>query len=239
VIIVENSIRRLGLATAGGTALGLKERLRVVYEATNEVIRPSLFGVTIITLVYLPIFALSGIEGKMFHPMANTVVMALIVAMVLSITFVPAAVALFVTGIVSEKKNPIMRVAEWAYRPVLLLSLRLRWLVVVIALSTVVGAGWLAGTLGSEFIPQLDEGDVTIQALRTICMEAHYQQGGYEDSPGASKVAPEVEKVFSRIGTPEIASDPMPPNISDTFVILKDRSEWPNPLIEKNELLEE
>ncbi|MBL4571524.1 MAG: CusA/CzcA family heavy metal efflux RND transporter [Gammaproteobacteria bacterium] len=239
VIIVENSIRRLGLATAGGTALGLKERLQVVYEATNEVIRPSLFGVTIITLVYLPIFALSGIEGKMFHPMANTVVMALIAAMVLSITFVPAAVALFVTGIVSEKKNPIMRVAEWVYRPVLLLSLRLRWLVVAIALSTVVGAGWLAGTLGSEFIPQLDEGDVTIQTLRTPGTSLQQSIDMQDILERRILEFPEVEKVFSRIGTPEIASDPMPPSISDTFVILKDRSEWPNPLIEKNELLEE
>lgn len=239
VIIVENSIRRLGLATKGETVLSLKERLQVVYEATNEVIRPSLFGVAIITLVYMPIFALSGIEGKMFHPMAITVVMALIAAMVLSITFVPAAVAIFVTGKVSDKTNPIMRIAEWVYKPLLLLSLRLRWLVVAIALSTVVGAGWLAGTLGSEFIPQLDEGDVTIQALRTPGTSLQQSIDMQDILERRILEFPEVEKVFSRIGTPEIASDPMPPSISDTFLILKDRSEWPNPLIEKNELLEE
>ena len=167
VIIVENSIRRLGMATRGQATLSLKERLEVVYEATHEVIKPSLFGVAIITLVYLPIFSLSGIEGKMFHPMAITVVMALLAAMVLSITFVPAAVALFITGKVSEKHNPIMRGAEWIYGPVLQASLRLRWLVLLLAFSTIAGTGWLASTMGSEFIPQLDEGDVTVQALRT------------------------------------------------------------------------
>lgn len=239
VIIVENSIRRLGLATKGDTVLSLKERLQVVYEATNEVIRPSLFGVAIITLVYMPIFALSGIEGKMFHPMAITVVMALIAAMVLSITFIPAAVAIFVTGKVSDKANPIMRIAEWAYEPLLLLSLRLRWLVVAVALSIILGAGWLAGTLGSEFIPQLDEGDVTIQALRTPGTSLQQSIDMQDILERRILKFPEVEQVFSRIGTPEIASDPMPPSISDTFLILKDRSEWPDPLIEKNELLEE
>jgi len=239
VIIVENSIRRLGLATKGDTILSLKERLQVVYEATNEVIRPSLFGVAIITLVYMPIFALSGIEGKMFHPMAITVVMALIVAMVLSITFVPAAVAIFVTGKVSDKANSIMRIAEWVYKPLLMLSLGFRWLVVAVALSTILGAGWLASTLGSEFIPQLDEGDVTIQVLRTPGTSLQQSIDMQDILERRILEFPEVEKVFSRIGTPEIASDPMPPSISDTFLILKDRSEWPNPLIEKNELLQE
>jgi cobalt-zinc-cadmium resistance protein CzcA len=166
VIIVENSIRRLGMATQGTKVLKLEERLQVVYEATNEVIRPSLFGVAIITLVYIPIFSLTGIEGKMFHPMAITVIIALLSAMVLSITFIPAAVALFITGKVSEKNNPIMRGAEWIYAPVLEASLRFRWLVIALALFTVTGVGWLASTMGSEFIPQLDEGDVTVQALR-------------------------------------------------------------------------
>ena len=132
VIIVENSIRRLGIATQGKAILTLKERLQVVYEATNEVIRPSLFGVAIITLVYIPIFSLTGIEGKMFHPMAFTVIIALLASMVLSLTFVPAAVAIFIPGKVSEKKNPIMRGSEWIYRPVLQTALRFRWLIVSI-----------------------------------------------------------------------------------------------------------
>ncbi len=239
VIIVENSIRRLGLATAGNTVLTLNRRLQVVYEATNEVIRPSLFGVAIITLVYIPIFSLTGVEGKMFHPMALTVIMALLSAMILSLTFVPAAVALFVTGKISEARNPIMRGAEWIYEPVLRASLRFRWAVVTIALSLVGSAGWLASTLGSEFIPQLDEGDVTVQALRppgTSLQQSIEMQDVLERRLLGF---PEVQDVFSRIGTPEIASDPMPPSISDTFVILKDRSEWPDPQRLKSDLLEE
>lgn len=239
VIIVENSIRRLGIATQSTSKLLLKDRLQVVYEATTEVIKPSLFGVAIITLVYLPIFSLTGIEGKMFHPMAITVVMALISAMILSITFVPAAVALFVTGKISIKKNPIMRVVEWVYKPVLSASLKFRWLVVVFALFTVFSAGWLASTMGSEFIPQLDEGDVTVQALRTPGTSLQQSIDMQDILERRIMEFPEVQNVFSRIGTPEIASDPMPPSISDTFVILKDRSEWPNPVREKADLLEE
>jgi len=239
VIIVENSIRRLGLATQGSAVLSLKERLQVVYEATNEVIRPSLFGVAIITLVYIPIFSLTGIEGKMFHPMAFTVIIALLSAMVLSLTFVPAAVAIFITGKVSEKKNPIMKAAEWIYKPVLQASLRFRWLTVLVALFAVSGAGWLASTMGSEFIPQLDEGDVTVQALRPPGTSLQQSIEMQDILERRLMDFPEVQDVFSRIGTPEIASDPMPPSISDTFVILKDRSEWPNPSREKSDLLEE
>jgi heavy metal efflux system protein len=239
VIIVENSIRRLGMANKGKPSLSLEERLQVVYEATNEVIRPSLFGVAIITLVYIPIFSLTGIEGKMFHPMALTVIMALIFAMILSLTFVPAAVALFITGKVSEKKNPIMRGAEWVYKPVLQISLQFRWLVVVVALSAVGGAGWLASNMGSEFIPQLDEGDVTVQALRPPGTSLQQSIEMQDILERRLLDFPEVQDVFSRIGTPEIASDPMPPSISDTFVILKDRSQWPDPLRVKSELLEE
>ena len=239
VIIVENSIRRLGMATQGKNMLSLKERLQVVFEATNEVIRPSLFGVAIITLVYVPIFSLTGLEGKMFHPMAITVIIALLSAMVLSLTFVPAAVALFVTGKVSEKKNPIMKGAEWVYKPLLQASLRFRWLMVIFALSAVGGAGWLASTMGSEFIPQLDEGDVTVQALRPPGTSLQQSIDMQDILERRLLEFPEVQDVFSRIGTPEIASDPMPPSISDTFVILKPRREWPDPFLEKGELLEE
>ena len=174
----------------------------------------------------------------MFHPMAITVVMALLAAMVLSITFVPAAVALFITGKVSEKHNPIMRGAEWIYGPVLQASLRLRWLVLLLAFSTIAGTGWLASTMGSEFIPQLDEGDVTVQALRTPGTSLQQSIEMQDILERRLLEFPEVQEVFSRIGTPEIASDPMPPSISDTFVILKDRSEWPDPLLRKSELLE-
>lgn len=240
VIIVENAVRRLGIATRIGTGeLPLKERLHVVYQATNEVIRPSLFGVGIITLVYLPIFSLTGIEGKMFHPMANTVVLALLGAMLLSVTFVPAAVAIFVKGAATEKPNPVMRIAAHAYRPVLELALKARYLVLALAFAVVVACGWLATTLGSEFIPQLDEGDITVQALRTPGTSLQQSIEMQDILENRLLEFPEVATVFSRIGTPEIASDPMPPNISDTFVILKTRDLWPDPDKAKQALVEE
>jgi len=240
VIIVENCIRHLGLARhQQGMALNLTDRMQVVYRATSEVIRPSLFGVTIITLVYLPIFTLTGIEGKMFHPMAITVVMALVVAMILSVTFVPAAVALFITGKVSEKENVIIRLAKAGYLPVLQAALRFRWLVVSVAFVAVFLCGWLATSLGSEFIPQLDEGDITIQALRTPGTGLDQAIAMQDILENRIKGFPEVDKVFSRIGTPEVATDPMPPSISDIFVILKDQDAWPDPAKTKTMLVEE
>lgn len=167
VIIVENCIRRLSEAQRRtGSVLPIKERLEVVYEATNEVIRPSLFGVMIITIVYIPIFSLTGVEGKMFHPMAATVILALLAAMVFSITIVPAAVAMFMSGKVSEKESPIIVGAKSVYRPVLLWALKLRWLVIGSATLLVVVSVWLSMRLGSEFIPQLDEGDIALHAMR-------------------------------------------------------------------------
>lgn len=227
VIIVENSVRRLSQAQQKNKGLLSREqRLRVVYDATNEVIRPSLFGVGIITFVYLPIFALSGIEGKMFHPMAITVILALSTAMVLSFTLLPAALALFMGGKISERENILIRALKWVYRPVLILSLKLRWLVLVAASGLVAYCVLLAMSLGSEFIPQLDEGDIAMHALRipgTGLDQAVSMQLALE-----SRIAqfPEVEKVFSKIGTPEVATDPMPPGVADTFLMMKPRSEW-------------
>lgn len=240
VIIVENAIRHLGIANRTSlNPLSLNERLHVVSKSTREVIRPSLIGVAIITLVYLPIFALTGVEGKMFHPMAITVVMALLVAMLLSVTFVPAAVAVFVTGRVSDDENFIMKILNRAYQPVLLFALRFRWLVVSMALILVGASGWLASNLGSEFIPQLDEGDITIQALRTPGTGLQQSIDMQDILENRIKNFAEVDKVFSRIGTPEVATDPMPPSIADIFVILKDRKSWPNPRKEKSSLLAE
>ena len=238
VIIVENCIRRLSQAQHQGQ-LALKERLQLVFEATNEVIRPSLFGVAIITVVYLPIFALTGVEGKMFHPMAATVVMALLAAMVLSLTVVPAAVAVFMGGKISEKESPVISGAKSLYRPALRVAMRFRWLVLGGATALVAVCLWLATTLGSEFIPQLDEGDIALHALRipgTGLEQSIEMQSQLEER---LKAFPEVDKVFAKIGTPEVATDPMPPSVADNFVILKPRDQWPDPDKTKDELVPE
>jgi len=239
VIIVENAIRRLAEAQRNGTQQNLKERLNTVYGATSEVIRPSLFGVAIITVVYIPIFSLTGVEGKMFHPMAATVVMALISAMILSLTVVPAAVAVFVHGKISEKESPIIRSSKNAYKPLLQLALKFRVLVLGFASLLVVFSIWLATTLGSEFVPQLNEGDIALHAMRIPGTGLEQSVEMQEILEQRIKSFPEVDKVFARIGTPEIATDPMPPNVADNFVILKPRSEWPDPDKTKAELVEQ
>lgn len=240
VIIVENCIRRLGLAQhqTGGLLL-LRERLKVVFEATTEVIKPSLFGVAIITVVYIPVFALTGVEGKMFHPMAATVVMALLAAMVLSLTIVPAAVAVFMAGKIKEQESPLIVAAKSVYRPILHAVLKFRLLVVGLASALVVACIWLATTLGSEFIPQLDEGDIALHAMRVTGTSLEQSVQMQQVLEQRIKQFPEVDKVFAKIGTPEVATDPMPPNVADNFVILKPRSEWPNPAKTTTELVAE
>ena len=239
VIIVENATRRLAQASHGrDTELPLKQRLEIVFTATNEVIRPSVLGVLIITLVYIPLFSLSGVEGKMFHPMAATVVMALLAAMVFCFTLVPAAVAAFLRGNIQERENLAVRSLKSLYKPVLTAALQLRWLVISLALLLVLFCGWLATTLGSEFIPQLNEGDIATHALRipgTGLEQAVKMQKELDVSLGA---VPEVARVFSRIGTAEVATDPMPPNVADTFIILKPESEWPDPGLSREALIE-
>lgn len=235
VIIVENCIRRLQLETDARTSLG--DRLEVVFEATREVIRPALFGVFIITAVYLPIFTLSGVEGKMFHPMAITVVIALLSAMLLSITFVPAGVALLFRGPVKESTGSVLSSLKSAYRPVLEGVLRFRHGIVIAGVILVVVSGWLATRLGTEFIPTLDEGDITMHALRipgTSLGQAVSMQLGLEKVVAE---LPEVERVFSRIGSGEIATDPMSPSMADTFIMLKPRDQWPDPSKPKSELI--
>ncbi|MES2824212.1 MAG: CusA/CzcA family heavy metal efflux RND transporter [Pseudomonadota bacterium] len=230
VIIVENTIRRLSEAQrAQGGLLSVKARLELAYAATNEVIRPSLFGVGIITLVYLPIFTLTGIEGKMFHPMAVTVVLALTAALILSVTFIPAAIALIMNSKVAEHENAVMIAAKKAYRPLLEASLKLRWWLVSGAGVLVLLCAWLATSLGSEFIPQLDEGDIALHALRipgTGLEQAVAMQALLE---ARIKQFPEVERVFAKLGTAEVATDPMPPSVADNFVIFKPRDQWPDP----------
>jgi cobalt-zinc-cadmium resistance protein CzcA len=237
VIIVENCLRRL--SQAGGSPLKLSERLSIVYDATHEVIKPALFGVFIITAVYIPIFALTGIEGKMFHPMAMTMVIALVSAMILSITFVPAGVALLFTKPIKEKESPIVRGALYLYRPVLAASLQFRWLVVSCAVALVLVCSWFAKGLGTEFVPNLDEGDIAMHALRIPGTSLEQAVKMQEQLEAEIAKLPEVERVFAKIGTAEVATDAVPPSVADNFIILKPRHEWPDPNKPKNVLLSE
>lgn len=240
VIIVENCLRRLGEAQHRlGRLLDRKERFDLTASATAEVIKPSLFGMLIIAVVYVPIFSLSGVEGKMFHPMAFTVVIALGAAMLLSLTFVPAAVALFVTGKVAEKENRVMRGLRRVYAP--LLNRVMAWRVAVVAAAAilVVATALLVPRLGSEFIPDLDEGDIALHALRIPGTSLTQAIGMQQHLEARIKQFPEVERVFAKIGTAEVATDPMPPSVADTFIMMKERKDWPDPRKPKAELIRE
>ncbi|MBB1319832.1 CusA/CzcA family heavy metal efflux RND transporter [Shewanella sp. SR43-4] len=237
IIIVENCLRRL--SQAGQHSLPLKARLELVFDATREVIRPALFGVFIITAVYLPIFALEGVEGKMFHPMAITVVIALLSAMLLSVTFVPAMIALLFKKPIKEKHSPIIRGAAYLYRPALNMVLKGRWIVVCMAVLLVVIFGHQATRLGSEFVPNLDEGDIAMHALRipgTSLSQAIALQEVLEEK---IQQMPEVERVFAKIGTADVATDAVPPSVADNFIILKPRDQWPNPNKSKEQVVED
>jgi cobalt-zinc-cadmium resistance protein CzcA len=238
VIIIENCIRRFGMAQHQlGRLLSKQERFALAAEATAEVIKPGIFGILIITVVYLPIFSLTGVEGKMFHPMAFTVVTALLAALVLSITFVPAAVALFVTGKVEEKENAVIRKSREWYQPMLQWSLVHPYKIIGAAVALLLISLLIASRLGSEFVPGLDEGDIAVQVLRapgTSLTESVKMQREVEIT---LKQFPEVETVIARIGTAEVATDAMPPNIADTYVLLKNREDWPHSGKSKNELV--
>lgn len=240
VIIIENCLRRFGEAQHQlKRVLTREERFDLTATATAEVIRPSLFGIGIITAVYLPIFALTGVEGKMFHPMAITVVLALSSAMVLSLTFVPAAVAAFMGGRVQEGENRLLHAIRRGYEPLLRAALRLRIAVVVAATVLVALTAFLATRLGSEFIPGLDEGDLLVQPMRIPGTSLNQSLAMQVQLEKRLMALPEVTRVFSKIGTAEIASDPMPPSIADTYVMLKPRDEWPDPRKAKSALIEE
>jgi cobalt-zinc-cadmium resistance protein CzcA len=240
VIIVENCLRRFGEEQhRHERLLSSTERFALAAEASAEVVKPSLFGIAIITIVYLPIFALTGVEGKTFHPMAITVVLALTAAALLSLTLVPAMVASFLTGPVQEKEGWVMRTARERYAPLIDWALRSRKLVIGAATGLVVLSGLAATQLGSEFIPNLDEGDIALHALRipgTSLTQAVEMQSALENR---IKRFPEVDKVFAKIGTADVATDPMPPSVADTFVIMKPRDQWPDPRKPKTQLVNE
>jgi cobalt-zinc-cadmium resistance protein CzcA len=240
VIVVENCVRRLAHEQHRlGRTLALRERLDVVASASLEVRQATMFGELIIMIVYLPVFTLTGVEGKMFRPMAFTVVVALLGAMVLSLTFVPAAVAIFLGGRVSEDEGVLVRWAQRAYAPTLRWALARPAPVVGGAVVLVAASLALVSHMGSEFVPSLDEGDVALHALRipgTSLTQAVAMQDALEE---AIRTVPEVARVFAKIGTAEIATDPMPPSVADTFIILKPRAEWPSPRKGKREVIRE
>ena len=238
VVIVENCIRRLAhTQQLLKRPLTQSERFKEVFLAARQARRPLIFGQLIILVVYLPIFALSGVEAKMFHPMALTVVLALVAAIILSITFVPAAVALWVKGDIQEKESRWMLWLKAKYQQTLDISYQYKAVVLTFALCVLVITGFISTKLGSEFAPQLSEGDFAVQQLRS-------PSTGLEESLRIQKNTeklllksfPEIKAVFARTGTAEVATDVMPPNISDGYIMLKPRSEWPNPKESLDEL---
>lgn len=238
VVIVENCVRRLAHAQQlQGRVLTRNERFHEVFEAAKEARRPLLFGQLIIMVVYLPIFALTGVEGKMFHPMAFTVVAALIGAMILSVTFIPAAVALFIGNHIVEKEHGVFSRIKKQYQTLLAWTMQSKALVLSVAAVTIMLSGLLLTRMGSEFIPSLNEGDITMHAMRIpgtgIVQGVQMQQ----DLERVIKKFPEVERVFSKLGTAEIATDPMPPSLADTFIMLKPEKEWPKPKRSKEEFI--
>lgn len=238
IVIIENCIRHLGKEQVRlGRTLTLSERLVVVFAASKEARQALFFGEFIIIIVYLPIFALSGVEGKMFHPMAFTVVTALLGAFILSVTFVPAAIALFLAGKIEDKESRIVVWSKKIYLPMLTAAMHNKGLTITLAVIIVALSGLLTTRMGSEFVPSLNEGDIALHALRipgTSLTTAVEMQNELEQK---IKTFAEVERVFSKIGTPEIATDPMPPSVADIFIILKPQEEWTGPYRTKNELI--
>lgn len=240
VIIVENCIRRLSIAQKDhGAPLNKEQRFHLVSSATAEVIKPSIFGIIIITVVYIPIFSLTGIEGKMFHPMAFTVVIALLSSLILCLTFVPASIALFMTGRVSEEENIIIKSFKKLYSPALHWSLKRPLSVILASIIIFIISVFGFLSLGREFMPNLEEGDIALHAMRipgTSLSQSVEMQANVEL---AIKSLPEVKEIFGKIGTADIATDPMPPSVADTYVMLKQRSEWPDPKKSKAQLIKE
>jgi len=240
VVMVENIIRRFSERQKHlGRLLSRGERLEEAFESAREVARPTLFGVGIIMIVYLPILTLKGIEGKMFLPMAETVLLALAGALLFTFTFIPAGIAIFLTGRVAEKESVIVRGTKKVYEPLLLGAVKNRWPIVIVATAFVAFCLLVASRMGSEFIPQLDEGDIAVQAMRipsTSLSQAVEMQHHLEL---AILTIPEIERVYAQTGTQEVATDPMPPSVSDVFIILRPRPEWADPRKPKATLVKE
>ena len=239
VIIVENALRRMAeLQHREGRILTIEERLASVTAAAREMIRPSVYGQAIIILVYVPLLTLSGVEGKTFIPMAMTVIIALAFAFVLSLTFVPAAIAIWLSKRVEEKEGRIMAWLKQRYEPGLERAMKKPSLTLGAGIGGFVVAVAAFLSLGQVFLPQLDEGDLLIQAFRIPSTSVEQSQAMQVPIERMLSRQPEVAFAFSKTGTADLASDPMPPSATDNFVILKPRSEWPNPRLTKAELVE-
>jgi cobalt-zinc-cadmium resistance protein CzcA len=230
VVIVENIVRRLAERQHKlGRALTEEERIHTVLAASKQVGTPMFFGVVIITIVYIPILALTGIEGKMFHPMAITVMLALGGALLLALTLMPVLCSFLLRGRISEKESVLIHAAKAVYRPVLMGALRLRWITVLAAVVLFAGSLWLFQHLGAEFVPKLDEGSITSMLYKPVGMSM--EESLRTDKEVAKKLLaefPELTRIFTRIGTSDIATDPMPPNESDVYIFYKPLEEWPN-----------
>ncbi len=229
VVIVENIVRQLSVRQHQlGRVLTVEERMKTVLAASKQVGTPMFFGVVIITVVYIPILALTGIEGKMFHPMAITVMMALGGALVLALTLMPALCSYLLRGNIREEDNALIRLVKRAYVPSITLALRLRWAVVVASLLLFAVSIWLFPRLGAEFVPKLDEGSITSMLYKTVGMSIEESvKTDIDLEKQLLNQVPEITRVFSRIGTSDIATDPMPPNESDIYVFYKPLAEWP------------
>lgn len=238
VIIVENTLRRIAeYQHELRRKLSLEERLQAVIRSSEEMIKPSVYGQAIIILVYVPLLTFTGVEGKMFEPMAMTVIIALVAAFGLSMTFVPAAIAIALSKPVEEKENLLVRMLRYLYEPVLQGALLKPSAFVLGALALLAFAGALFSTLGQEFIPTLDEKNLSMQAIRIPSTSLTQSQQMQSELEKAVSRFPEVAFIYSKTGTAEVASDPMPPNASDTFIILKPKTDWPDPELGKDELV--
>ncbi|MEO6035883.1 MAG: CusA/CzcA family heavy metal efflux RND transporter [Verrucomicrobiota bacterium] len=229
VVIVENIVRQIGQRQHKlGRSLTAEEQIHTVLAASKQVGSPMFFGVIIITVVYIPLLALTGIEGKMFHPMALTVMLALAGALLLALTLMPVLCSFLLRGNIQEGDNFIIRLVKKVYEPALNAALRLRWAVVFAAVLLFAGSVWLFTHLGAEFVPKLDEGSITSMLYKPVGMSMEESlRTDIEVENRLLKEFPEVTRIFTRIGTSQIASDPMPPNESDVYIFYKPMKEWP------------
>jgi len=238
IIVAENSLRRLSERRhVLGRSLTLDERLDTVIDSAVEMRRPTVYGQSIIILVYLPILSFSGVEGKMFHPMAMTVIMALVSEFLLSLTFFPAMIALFVSGHGEESDNAVIRWLKEIYRPILTWAMDHPRKIIALGAGSFLFAVLLYLGLGQEFVPTLDEKNIAMQANRIPSASLGQSQAMQIEIENAVRSFPQVENVFSKTGTAEVVTDPMPPNLTDTFIMLKPPEEWPDPHLPKNELI--